>query len=272
MADGDILTGDTFDNDAIEAGDALVIDVEGYEGPLHLLLDLARRQKVDLRRVSVLELAKQYLAFIHEAKEKRIDLAAEYLLMAAWLAYLKSKLLLPKPQKDSDEEPGGEDMAARLAFRLARLEAMREAVEALFAGDLLGRDVFTRGAPEQPKVIKRTEYDTTLYHLMQAFGAIRARKEKEKPHTVEKQYVLPLEIARDRLKTVAPKLAEWRALQAISNEIGDLDLPARSRLASVFSATLELTRDGDVDVRQDAHFAPLYLRAPERARTGKEAA
>jgi segregation and condensation protein A len=258
-------------NEIIEAEDALVVDVDGYEGPLHLLLELARRQKVDLLRVSVLKLSEQYLGFIRQAKDGRIDLAAEYLVMAAWLALLKSRLLLPKPQKsEDDEETSGEDMARRLAFRLKRLEAMRRAVDDLFDGELLGRDVFARGQPERPKVVRQTEYRASLHDLAKAFGTIRARKEKEKPHTVEKQFVLPLEVARDRLKAVAPRLAEWRALQLLVEDFDqDDELPCRTRLASVFSATLELARDGDVQIRQDAHFAPLYLRSP-RAEDGED--
>jgi segregation and condensation protein A len=252
-------------NEIIEADDALVVDVDGYEGPLHLLLDLARRQKVDLLKVSVLKLSEQYLHFIRQAKDSRIDLAAEYLVMAAWLALLKSRLLLPKPQKaEGDEEVSGEDMVRRLAFRLKRLEAMRTAVDDLFDGELLGRDVFARGLPERPKVVRQTEYYASLHDLAKAFGTIRARKEKEKPHTVEKQFVLPLEVARDRLKEVAPKLDQWRAIQSLAEDFDEAgDLPGRTRLASVFSATLELARDGDVQIQQDAHFAPLYLRAPQ---------
>ncbi|MCR9078259.1 MAG: segregation/condensation protein A [Hyphomonadaceae bacterium] len=251
----------TMDED-VEAEDIFAVDVSGYEGPLHLLLDLSRKQKVDLLHVSILELATQYLSFIEEAQDKRIDLAADYLLMAAWLAYLKSRLLLPKPKKDGDGEVSAEDDARKLAFRLRRLDAMREAGEALMDGNILGRDVFLRGLPEQPKVIKTTEYDTTLYHLMHAFGGIRQRKAKEAPHTIENQFVLPLESARDNLRSLSPKLTEWASLDDIRRQmVGvDPDLPPRSVTASVFSATLELTRDGDVDVRQDAHFAPLYLR------------
>ena len=139
---------------------------------------------------------------------------------------------------------------------------MREAGEALVDGNLLGRDVFLRGMPEQPKVVKTTEYDTTLYHLMQSFGGIRQRKAKEAPHTFENQFVLPLESARDNLRNLSPKLTEWASLDDIRRQLVnvDPDVPTRSVTASVFSATLELTRDGDVDVRQDAHFGPLYLR------------
>ena len=251
----------TMDED-VEVEDIFTVDVYGYEGPLHLLLDLSRKQKVDLLHVSILGLATQYLGFIQEAQDKRIDLAADYLLMAAWLAYLKSRLLLPKPKKEGEGEASAEDDALKLAFRLRRLDAMREAGEALMDGNVLGRDVFLRGMPEQPKVVKTTEYDTSLYHLMQAFGGIRQRKAKEAPHTIENQFVLPLESARDNLRSLSPKLTEWASLDDIRRQmVGvDPDVPPRSVTASVFSATLELTRDGDFDVRQDAHFGPPYLR------------
>ena len=259
----------TLDDD-VEAEEVFSIDVSGYEGPLHLLLDLARKQKVDLLHVSILELATQYLGFIQEAQDKRIDLAADYLLMAAWLAFLKSRLLLPKPKKDNEEDASAEDDARKLAFRLKRLDAMREAGEALMDSDILGRDVFLRGMPEQPKVVKTTEYNTTLYHLMQSFGSIRQRKAKEAPHTIENQFVLPLESARDNLRNLSPKLQEWASLDTIRQQIVDVndDVPPRSVTASVFAATLELTRDGDVDVRQDEHFAPLYLRAKNQPQEG----
>ncbi|MEO0607681.1 MAG: ScpA family protein [Pseudomonadota bacterium] len=251
----------TLDED-VEAEDIFSVDIHGYEGPLHMLLDLARKQKVDLLHVSILELATQYLGFIQAAQDKRIDLAADYLLMAAWLAYLKSRLLLPKPKQDSDGGDCPEDDARKLAFRLKRLDAMREASEALIDSNQLGRDVFLRGMPEQPKVVKTTEYDTTLYHLMQSFGSIRQRKIKEAPHTIANQFVLPLESARDNLRNLSPKLTEWASLDDIRRQMVnvDPDVPSRSVTASVFSATLELTRDGDVDVRQDTHFGPLYLR------------
>lgn len=245
-----------------DARDAFIVSTHAYEGPLHMLLDMARRQKVDLLNVSILDLAKQYLTFIHEAKSQRIDLAADYLLMAAWLAYLKSRLMLPKPEKNEDGELSGDDMASRLAFRLKRLDAMRAAGEALKNGPLLGNVVFVRGMPEQPKVIKHTEYDTSTYHLVQAFGTIRRRKEEAEPHRIEKQFVLPLESARKSLKSYLPELDEWETLDHIRSQImmPDTDLPERSVTASMFSATLELARDGDVDMRQSDHFTPLYLR------------
>lgn len=245
----------------LEADEVFTIDVEGYEGPLHLLLDMARRQKVDLLHVSITELADQYIAFIENAREHRIDLAADYLLMASWLAYLKSRLLLPKVTQDPETGETPEDMATRLAFRLKRLEAMRRAGQALMERHILGRDVFVRGAPEQPKVLKTTEYDTTMWHLMQAFGAIRGRKSADAPHSVDPQYVLPLETARDSLRRLPVKFNEWESLDDIRRQIvSNDDIPAPSATASVFSAALELTRDGEFDVRQETHFGPLYLK------------
>lgn len=247
---------DATDNDAFR------VDLEGYEGPLHLLLELARRQKVDLRRISVLALAEQYLAFVEEAKSRRIDLAADYLLMASWLAFMKSRLLLPKPKIEADEEADPEDMAAALAFRLRRLDAMREAADALMSGPILDNIVFLRGVPEQPKVIKRTQFKADLWQLTQAFGVIRDRKEQAAPHVIEQQFVLPLETARDSLMDLSKMITDWASLDQLRRSMSDVDpeIPSRSVTASIFSAALELTRDGAVDVRQDEHFAPLYLR------------
>lgn len=263
----DVISIDALSAEAqeAEAVDAFVVDVPGYEGPLHLLLELSRRQKVDLMKVSMLELAIQYLTFVEEAKSQRIDLAADYLLMASWLTFMKSRLMLPKPEKDSADEPTGEEMAERLAFRLKRLEAMRGAVRELEAGPVLNNVIFLRGAPEQPKVVKHTEFLADLYQLTSAFGAIRERKEKDRPHRIEQQLVLPLESARNTLRSLREHLETWASLDDIRVNMTDVDpeLPSRSVTASVFSAALELARDGEVDVRQDAHFAPLYLRNAE---------
>ncbi|MEN0077888.1 MAG: ScpA family protein [Pseudomonadota bacterium] len=246
------------------------IDTSTFEGPLHLLLDLARRQKVDLLKISILTLAEQYLEFVEDARSKRIDLAADYLLMAAWLAFLKSKLLLPKPDRAEDSGLEPEDMAQRLAFRLRRLDAMRTAARELTEGPVLGERVFLRGAPERPKIVKTVEYDTSLWHLTQAFGAIRGRQRRAAPHRIEKQFVLPLESARQGLKSLSARLTEWSSLGALEAEIraGDPDVPPRSVTASVFSAALELARDGDIDLKQDDHFTPLYVRTPDRTAQG----
>ncbi|KCZ56531.1 rifampin ADP-ribosyl transferase [Hyphomonas beringensis] len=261
----DVISIDALSADAqdAEAGDLFTVDVGGYEGPLHLLLELARKQKVDLLHLSMLSLSEQYLEFIEDAKAKRIDLAADYLLMASWLAFMKSRLLLPKPEKAEEDEPSGEEMAARLAFRLKRLEAMRGAVKELESGPVLNNVIFLRGSPEQPKVVKHTEFNASLYELTQAFGAIRDRREKERPHTIEQQMVLPLELARTSLRALRQQLEQWHSLEEIRTTMTSVDpeLPPRSVTASVFSAALELVRDGEVDVRQDEHFAPLYLRS-----------
>ncbi|MAP94239.1 MAG: segregation/condensation protein A [Ponticaulis sp.] len=250
----------------IEQNEAFLVDVEGFEGPLHLLLMLARRQKVDLMKVSVLELAEQYLVFIQDAQDKRIDLAADYLLMAAWLAFLKSRLLLPKPEKQNDDEASPDDLAARLAFRLQRLEAMREAGDLLMNCDHLGRDVFERGLPERPVVIKRPQYATRLIDMMAAFAKIQTRKNREKPHEVVKQYVLPLESARLTIERVLPKMGErWATLNEVALDQADIPenekaAPGRSRLASVFAASLDLTKARRIDLRQDEYGAPVLVR------------
>ena len=263
------MSGETISIDALSADVAeadgvnlFSVDVPGYEGPLHLLLELARRQKVNLLQISMLLLAEQYMGFIEDARAKRIDLAADYLLMASWLAFMKSRLLLPKPEALDEDEPSGEEMAARLAFRLKRLDAMRAAVRELEAGPVLNNVVFLRGAPVQPKVVKLTEYTATLYDLTSAFGFIRDRKEKEAPHRIEKQPVMALEHARHTLRGLRKQLENWSSLDDIRMALCENtpELPGRSVTASVFSAALELTRDGEVDMRQDAHFAPIYLR------------
>ena len=263
----DALSADVAEADGVNL---FSVDVPGYEGPLHLLLELARRKKVNLLQISMLQLAEQYMTFIEDARSKRIDLAADYLLMASWLAFMKSRLLLPKPEAPGDDEPTGEEMAARLAFRLKRLGAMREAVRELEAGPVLNNVVFLRGAPVQPKVVRLTEFTATLYDLTSAFGFIRDRKEKEAPHRIEKRPVMALEQARSTLRGLRQQLENWSSLDDIRAALCENtpELPGRSVTASVFSAALEMTRDGEVDMRQDAHFSPIYLR--NAARAGEE--
>lgn len=266
----DALSADVADADGVNL---FTVDVPGYEGPLHLLLELARRQKVNLLQISMLQLAEQYIGFIEDARTKRIDLAADYLLMASWLAFMKSRLLLPKPEALDEDEPTGEEMAARLAFRLKRLDAMRQAVRELEAGNVLNKSVFLRGAPVQPKVVRLTEYTASLYDLTSAFGMIRDRKEKERPHRIEPQPVMALEVARNTLRGLRKQLDTWSSLDDIRTALSENtpDVPGRSVTASVFSAALELTRDGEVDIRQDAHFAPIYLRNAARGEEGLDA-
>lgn len=246
--------------EAADAADAFRVDLEGYEGPLHLLLDLARKHKIDLAKVSILQLADQYLIWIREAREKRMDIAADYLLMAAWLAFLKSKLLLPSERKDEDEvDPDA--LAGRLAFRLRRLEAMRNAVNELYEGHLDGRDVFARGDPQLAKIIRKPIWNSTLHDILKAFGDINVRKVKLRSHVIRRQPVVPLEAARQRLAALVPELIDWASIQemhVIDEE--SKDAPRRSEVASFFSAALELTKNRVVDIRQDQLFSDVFVR------------
>jgi segregation and condensation protein A len=261
---------DTFDADMLaqasagaaeaDARNAFRVDIDGYEGPLHLLLEMARRQKVDLARISILDLANQYLAFVRDAQDKRMDLAADYLLMAAWLAYLKSKLLLPSDKPD-DDELDGETLAGRLAFRLKRLDAMRNAVKDLYAGNLDGRDVFRRGDPQRPVILRKPLWTTTLHDVLKAFGDINVRKVKVRAHVVKRQPVLALDSARRTLVALIPEMEDWLAVQSIHAAAADTDgAPRRSEVASFFAAALELTRDRAIELRQDRLFSDVYVR------------
>jgi segregation and condensation protein A len=245
---------------AAEEGEALIIDVDGYEGPLHVLLALARTQKVDLLRISVLRLAEQYLAFVQDARSHRFSLAADYLVMAAWLAYLKSRLLLPKPEQAKAEEPPAEEMAAQLAFRLAKLEAMRQAAEALQALPQLRRDVFGRGDPEAIRVIPSGRVEGDLYALMDAYIAQR-RKGEHRRYTPAPPQAYPLEDARDRLRRLLPELDRWTPLAGVAPLGGSVGPSRASYLASTLSASLELVKEGALEARQLEAFADVYLRA-----------
>lgn len=246
--------------EAADAKDAFVVDLEGYEGPLHMLLDLARRHKIDLVHVSILTLADQYLAWVREAREKKIDLAADYLLMAAWLAFLKSKLLLPSEKKSEDELDAGE-LAGRLAFRLRRLDAMRKAMNDLHAGHIDGRDVFARGDPQLAKIIRKPLWTTSLHDILKAFGDINTRKVKQRAHVIARQPVVPLDSARRRLAELVPDLIDWVSIQEMhAEDEASKDAPRRSEVASFFSAALELTKNRVVDIRQDQAFSDVYVR------------
>lgn len=236
---------------------ALVIDVAGFEGPLDLLLHLARSQKVDLARISVLALAEQYLGFVDSARRVRIELAADYLVMAAWLAYLKSRLLIPKQSK-IDDGPSGEELAATLAFRLKRLEAMREASSRLTNRNRLGRDVFARGAPEHIPHRVRSAFDANLYDLLSAYANLRQRGAVTQV-TIERRKVWSLVEARELLTRMLGEIADWTALQTHLLPY----LPQEDRVtatASAFAASLELVREGRLEIRQDGAFQPIYLR------------
>jgi segregation and condensation protein A len=248
---------DDFEVEApVREADRLTLDLDGWEGPLDLLLTLARAQKVDLARISILALVEQYLAFIADAKKLRLEIAADYLVMAAWLAYLKSCLLLPK---DPTVEPGPEELAMRLQLRLQRLQAMREAGARLIGRDRVGRDVFLRGSPEGLKVVRRTAWTTDLYDLIAAYGIVRARSEPAM-HIVTRRPVMTLDEAIHRLERMIGIRLEWTALEAFLPETQDPEF-RRSALASSFVAALELARLGKLEIAQDRTFAPLYVRA-----------
>lgn len=237
--------------------EALIVDVAGYEGPLDLLLTLARNQKVDLARISIVELVDQYLAFVDRVRDGKLELAADYLVMAAWLAYLKSRLLLPSPP--ADEGPSGEELAAALAFRLRRLEAMRKAAAALEGRDRLGRDVFARGAPEPMGVSQRVDWEASLYDLLAAYGHHRQRT-MVVSHHVAARLVWSLPEAREILERLIGEIAEWTPIHLVMAEHVTAD--SRSTvLASTFSASLELVREGRMELMQSDAFSPLMMRA-----------
>jgi segregation and condensation protein A len=242
--------------------EALVVALDGFEGPLDVLLILARTQKVDLAKISVLALAEQYLLFIAQAQQLRLELAADYLVMAAWLAYLKSRLLLPR-ESAGDDQPTGEELAARLAFRLQRLEAMRGAAATLMTRKRLGRDVFGRGMPEGVRTIKVRQFTAAIYDLLKAYSEQRKRTIK-RVHVVPRRVVWSIKEARERLQALVGKCdASWVQLDLFLEQFGAAPDIARTALASSFGATLEMARDGLVELSQAEPFAPIYVRKRE---------
>ena len=240
------------------AAEALIVDVDGFEGPLDLLLTLSRTQKVDLRQISVLALARQYLAFVERAKELRIELAADYLVMAAWLAFLKSRLLLPSDPED--DGPSGEELAAHLAFQLERLEAMRDVAAKLMARDQKGRDFFVRGLPERVERIRQVTYTATLVDLMQAYARIRT-KDEFRPYVMDRDRVMTMEEALDRMRGLIGFAGAWTDLASYMPEGWDADpVRRRSATASHFAASLELAKAGKIEIRQGETFAPIQIR------------
>lgn len=236
---------------------ALIVDLEVFEGPLDLLLHLARHQKVDLARISVLKLAEQYLRFIADARSMRLELAADYLVMAAWLAYLKSRLLIPK-QKGPDGETA-EDLAAHLQFRLKRLEALREAAGRLVNRNRLGRDVFARGMPEAVIVERQNTWSATLYDLLTAYAAQRQRSAITNVRIAHRT-VWSLAEAREILERLVGKAADWTALDRYLIDFLVRPEERTTAIASSFAATLELVREGKLELRQEKAFSALYLR------------
>jgi segregation and condensation protein A len=237
--------------------DTLTLDLDGWEGPLDLLLALARAQKVDLKAISILALVEQYLTFVERARELKLELAADYLVMAAWLAYLKSALLLPR---DPAVEPSPEELALRLQLRLERLNAMREAGARLMARDRMGRDTFVRGAPEGLRTMRRARWRADLYDLIAAYGRVSARN-RPVMHVVRDREVMTLEAAIARVSALVGSAVNWATIEAFLPPQASGPFRA-SALASSFLAALELARQGRVELKQEGPFAPLYLRAP----------
>ncbi|KEO58486.1 segregation and condensation protein A [Thioclava indica] len=238
--------------------EALIVDVDGFEGPLDLLLNLSRTQKVDLRKISVLQLAEQYLKFVDQAKALRIELAADYLVMAAWLAFLKSRLLLP-PDPTADG-PSAEEMAAHLAFQLERLQAMREAAAQLMARDRLGRDTFARGVSEEVARLRKVTYTASLMELMQAYARIRTRDEF-RPYAFDRTNVFTMEEALERIRGLIGFAGDWSDLTGfLPDGWGTDPKRRRSATAATFAASLEMAKQGQIEIRQSDTFQPISIR------------
>jgi len=243
------------------SAESLIVDVDGFEGPLDLLLMLSRTQKVDLRRISILQLADQYLGFVERARALRIELAADYLVMAAWLAFLKSRLLLPP--EPGEDGPSAEELAAHLAFQLERLQAMRESAARLMARDQLGRDFFARGLPEDVTRHRHVTYSATLIDLMRAYARIRT-KDEFRPYVMDRDHVYTMEQALDRLRGMIGFAGAWADLTSFLPDGWDGNpMRRRSSTAAHFAAILELAKRGQIELRQGETFAPIQLRRKE---------
>ncbi|WP_282128211.1 segregation and condensation protein A [Roseobacter litoralis] len=256
-----------FEEDKLSVADrmvaeALIVDVDGFEGPLDVLLTLSRTQKVDLRKISVLALAKQYLTFVERAKALRLELAADYLVMAAWLAFLKSRLLLPPDP--TEEGPSGEELAAHLAFQLERLQAMRDAAARLMGRDRLGRDFFARGQTHEVTRTRNIQYTATLLDLMQGYARIRTRDEF-RPFVMDRDAVFTMEQALERMRGLMGYAGDWTDISSYLPEGWELDpVRRRSATAATFAASLELVKEGHLEIRQSDTFAPIELRKRDR--------
>ncbi|MBD3678145.1 MAG: segregation/condensation protein A [Rhodobacteraceae bacterium] len=258
MSEEQVDTSNVTSVEARLAAEALIVDVDGFEGPLDLLLTLSRTQKVDLRRISVLQLAEQYLVFVEKAKQLRIELAADYLVMAAWLAFLKSRLLLPPDPED--EGPSGEELAAHLAFQLERLEAMRDVAARLMGRDQKGRDFFARGVPEDVTRVRKVKYTATLLDLMQGYARIRTRDDF-RPYVMDRDHVLTMEQALDRMRGLIGYAGDWADLVTFLPEGWEADPQRRrSATAATFAASLELAKEGKIEIRQGETFSPITIR------------
>lgn len=253
---------DEFETSDVPSSDnpaAFVLDIDGYEGPIDVLLTLAREQKVDIIQISIVQLADQYLEFVTEARRHNLELAADYLVMAAWLAYLKSRLLLP--DLDSEDEPSGEELALALAFQLKRLESMQEAGARLMARDKLGQDFFGRGVPEKFKTHQKTIFDVTLFDLLKAYSSQSNRARGDGTLHIEAWDLHSVDDALDRLNQVVGKLPDWNTLARFLPAGLKAGLTYRSAVASTFAASLEMAREGKLRIRQDGVFGPIFLRS-----------
>jgi len=244
----------------IDEAERLVLNLEGFEGPLDLLLTLARAQKVDLSQIAILPLVEQYLAFVSEARRLRLELAADYLVMAAWLAYLKSRLLVP--DDTVGDEPSADELAARLQLQLQRLESMREAGASLMSRDRMGRDMFRRGAPEGVKTHRKSAYDVTLYELLKSYAEQRVRTNVTELRIIRRP-IFSLEEALHRLERLVGDVFNWTQLMEFLPQGLDDNNYKKSAIASMFVASLELAREGELEIRQLETYGPLYLRKKE---------
>lgn len=250
--------------DSKDRQESLLLNLDGFEGPIDVLLNLARDQKVDLVKISILELVNQYLGFIEQAKKIKLELAADYLVMAAWLAYLKSRLLLPKEENNQDE-PSGEEIAEALAFQLRRLEKIQETAELLFARPQLGQDVFARGMPEGISSSTDAQYEANLYDIIRAYGDIQQRAEHSS-YEIKPFNLMSMDEAAKRLSTMLGTLPKsgrntvWATLEQFLPENLIDALMSRSAMASMFTAGLEMAKQGKLEIRQDGNFNPIYLR------------
>jgi segregation and condensation protein A len=248
----------------------LVVDLDVYEGPIDVLLTLARDQKVDLRQISILKLADQYIAFIEKVKERaerfRIEIAADYLVMAAWLAFLKSRLLLPAPPEAAAAEPSPAEMAAALSFQLRRLQAMQEAGTRMMARAQLGRDIFPRGDAEGLRVVNKPIWDVSLYELLKSYGEFRSRGKIGGTLEIPPSELYSMDMAIERLSQMLGRMPDWTTLSTFLPQ-GLRGIVGRSAVAAMFAAGLELVRSGRLQLRQDTVFGPIYVRrAPENNR------
>ena len=245
--------------------DRLLLDLDGFEGPLDVLLTLAREQKVDLARISILKLADQYLDFVNRIRQRHLDLAAEYLVMAAWLAYLKSRLLLPEPEPEPEDQPSAAEMADILAFRLRRLEAMQQAGTTLVNRARLGRDIFARGEPEEVRVVTHSLFDLQLFDLLKAY-ADHVVRTSVRTLRIEAPDLYSVEDALRRLERMLGTMPDWSVLSAYLPSIQGDSLKMKSAMASTFIAALELAKQGRLQLRQDGGpYSPIYVKAGEAA-------